>query len=104
MMEICDFALKPMYFYLYDTACFIKQGLVWFDFETWIYVQVGNFFSCSADYGKYSKKRKKKSTKFIPKFKIISVKLSLSHVFNLQIIQNTFHDMNYAWLQKGKDQ
>ena len=50
------------------------------------------------------KKRKKKSTKFIPKFKIISVKLSLSHVFNLQIIQNTFHNMNYAGLQKGNDQ
>ena len=38
MMEICDFALKPMYFYLYDTACFIKQGFVLFCFETWIYV------------------------------------------------------------------
>lgn len=50
------------------------------------------------------KKRKKKSTKFIPKFKIVSVKISLSHVFKLQIIQNTFHYMNYAGLQKGNDQ
>ena len=51
-----------------------------------------------------TKKRKKKSTKFIPKFKIVSVKISLSHVFKLQIIQNTFHYMNYAGLQKGSDQ
>lgn len=50
------------------------------------------------------KKRKKKSTEFIPKFKIVSVKISLSHVFKLQIIQNTFHYMNYAGLQKGNDQ